>query len=103
MIFSAPKSLNNGNAMYVRMVPAVSASTAPVATPTGNDVECSTFTAYLRDPAKPVSPATLTKLVRTDKLVTVLHDDQNTAMVVDAELMLGQTVDGYWFVIKWIC
>ena len=89
--------------MYVRICHAISDEACDAATMDGDDVVCEEFDAIIRDAVKPVSPATKTKLVETDKTVTVQHDDTNDAMTSGQSLIIAQTEDGYWWIIKWIC
>lgn len=90
--------------MIVRICPAISTGTAAVAEVVDtDDLECETFTALLRDPIKPVSPATKVTLKTTDIEVDVLHMDTSNPMTADQNLILAEHSDGYWFVLVWIC
>lgn len=89
--------------MIVEIAPALSASGCDAATADGDDIICETYTATIRDPVKPVSPATKMTLTATDKTVTVQHDDVNSPMVSGEDLILARHADGYWFAVKWVC
>lgn len=90
--------------MILEICPAISTGTAVVAEVVdGDDLDCASFTALLRDPIKPVSPATKVKLKTTDIEVDVVHMDTASPMTIDQNLILARHSDGYWFVLVWIC
>lgn len=72
------------------------------ATASGDDIECTTFTAKLRDPVKPASAGGC-MVTATDKTITVQNDDTKSGIAVGADLIIARHSDGFWFVIKLIC